>query len=138
MLCGAVLVAAAGFSLSAGPAAAQQPNPLAQPPALEPLPDTPAAPKHGDADRPVVNEKGAPPSTDDVEPVVTIRQEGDNKIEEFRVHGRLYAIRVTPRVGKPYTMVDADGKGRMERAESGADDPAGHSVRPPRWVLFEF
>ena len=35
------------------------------------------------------------------EPDVTIRQEGDKTIQEYRVNGFLYAIKV-PKHGKPY------------------------------------
>jgi hypothetical protein len=111
---------------------AQQPGGLEKPPTLAPAPPPPKISTPGNG----AKESG--PEVDDTEPVVTIRQEGGNRIEEFRIHGRLYAVRVTPPVGKPYTMVDPDGKGGMGRVESGADDPAGASVKPPRWVLFEF
>jgi hypothetical protein len=67
------------------------------------------------------------------EPTVTIRQEGTNKIEEFRINGRHYATRVTPKVGKPYLLVDPDGKGGMSPAD---DVPA--LLRPPQWTLFQF
>ena len=88
---------------------------------LEPLPDIPPPPK-------MTNTPG-----DAVEPQVTIRQEAENKIEEFRVRGRVYAIRVTPRIGKPYLLIDPDGKGTMTKAED-----IGGGIKPPQWVLFEF
>jgi hypothetical protein len=43
------------------------------------------------------------------EPQVTIRTEGDKTIQEYRQNGFLYAIKVTPKVGKPYFLVRADG-----------------------------
>ncbi len=94
-----------------------------QPPRLEPLPDIPPPPRGG----------SAAPTDPKLEPQVTIRQEGDNRIEEFRMRGRLYAVRVTPRVGRPYIMVDRTGKGTMTRM----DDITG-GVSPPQWLLFEF
>ena len=68
-----------------------------------------------------------------LEPAVTIRQESGNRIEEFRVRGRVYAIRVTPPIGKPYLLVDRTGKGTMTKM----DDIAG-GTNPPQWTLFEF
>jgi len=122
----ALSAASVGLVLSLGAARAQQPAPsLEKPPTLQPLPEVPPGPS------------GAP-STNDSAPVITIRQEGANRIEEYRVNGHLYAIRVTPKGGVPYTMVDPDGSGKMVLAASGADDPAGRSVKPPRWVLFKF
>jgi hypothetical protein len=128
-------VLAVALVLGCGALGAQQSNPLERPPGL-------------DAPQPPPSPRPSPPSADPAapgapdlsanEPSVTIRQDGENKIEEFRSHGRLYAVRVTPRVGKPYVMVDPDGSGHMERLPGNADDPAGQSVHPPRWTLFEF
>lgn len=91
------------------------------PPKMEPVPD----------EAPEVR-KGSNAS-DNTEPTVTIRQEGNNKIEEFRINGRHYATRVTPKGGKPYVLVDPDGKGRMTPTD---DVPA--RLRPPQWTLFQF
>lgn len=94
-----------------------------QPRDLQPLPDIPPPPKLS----------SAPTADDPNEPTVTIRQEGENKIEEFKSKGRVYAIRVTPKIGKPYLLVDPDGKGTMIRAgEIGGD------VRAPQWTILEF
>jgi len=43
------------------------------------------------------------------EPEVTIHTEGDKTIQEYRQNGFLYAIKVTPKGGKPYFLVRADG-----------------------------
>jgi len=119
----ALAVALATFAV---PAPAQKSNDLEKPPKLEPLPDVPPPPDGGSNIQ----------STE--EPVVTTRQEGQNKIEEYRVHGKLYAIRVTPKIGAPYTLVDQEGTGNFIDLPDHADDAAGQKVHPPRWVLFEF
>lgn len=98
---------------------AAQPAP---PPRLEPLPEVPPPPRPANAQE-----------MEKFEPQVTTRQENGNRIEEYRVNGRIYAIRVTPPIGKPYVMVDKIGKGNMTRM----DDISG-GVSPPQWVLFEF
>ena len=67
------------------------------------------------------------------EPDVTTRREGDNVIQEYRIHGKLYMQRVTPKHGKPYVLVDNRGDGTFTREDS--LDP---HVRVPQWVLFEF
>ncbi len=115
------------------PALAQQPAPpidqnLARPPGLEPVPDGPPDPPTGS----ITSAAEAQARSND--PSITIRQDGKNKVEEYRVHGKLYAIRVTPEIGPPYTLVDPDGNGAFVPAS----DPAGVSVHPPRWTLFEF
>jgi len=95
-----------------------------RPQGLEPLPEIPPPPRMS---------QPADPRADDNEPAVTIRQQDGNRIEEYRVRGRLYAIRVTPPVGRPYLLVDQTGKGVMTRM-----DDMGGGVRPPQWTLFEF
>ena len=95
----------------------------AQPKDLQPLPEIPPPPKLS----------STPTPDDPNEPQVTIRQEGENKVEEFRSKGRVYAIRVTPKIGKPYLLIDPDGKGTLTRSEE-----IGGGFRAPQWTLFEF
>ena len=66
------------------------------------------------------------------EPDVTIRQEGDRTIEEYRVNGFLYAIKIIPQVGAPYFLVAVDDDGNYMRA----DQPEG--MRIPSWKIFEW
>ncbi|AQZ94002.1 hypothetical protein BVH74_04200 [Halopseudomonas phragmitis] len=66
------------------------------------------------------------------EPDVTIRQEGDKTIEEYRVNGFLYAIKVTPQNGPPYFLVAVDEDGNFQRA-----DQVG-GMRIPGWKIFEW
>ena len=68
------------------------------------------------------------PSAD---PEVTIRTEGDKTIQEYRQNGFLYAIKVTPKGGKPYFLVRADGSdGNYIRS----DQP---DMLIPSWKIFE-
>ena len=86
-----------------------------EPKNLEPLPDVP------------------PPPTvakDGTEPEVTIKQKGEQKIEEYRIHGHLYMIKVTPKHGVPYYLVDMKGDGQFVRQTP--------MVRPPMWVIGHF
>lgn len=52
------------------------------------------------------------------EPDVTIREGKQNRIEEYRTNGYLYAIRVVPKHGKPYFLVRADGDNNFVRADA--------------------
>ena len=92
----------------------------ARPPDLEPLPEAPAPPP-GVADEDVG------------EPEVTIQQRGEDTYEEFRLNGQLYMIRVTPRNGVPYYLVDPAGTGSFAR-----QDGLGADIRPPMWVIKRF
>ncbi|MFS2068673.1 DUF2782 domain-containing protein [Pseudomonas sp. CT11-2] len=66
------------------------------------------------------------------EPQVTIRTEGDKTIQEYRQNGFLYAIKVTPKGGKPYFLVRADGsEGNYIRS----DQP---DMLIPAWEIFKW
>ena len=85
---------------------------------LQPLPET-ASPR-GDV---------AP----DVEPEITIVKRGKDVVEEYRVNGKLYMLKITPRYGKPYYLIDQRGDGQLSRQDS-----LDSGVRVPQWVLFNF
>jgi hypothetical protein len=70
----------------------------------------------------------------DLEPQVTIVKKKDTQVEEYRMHGKLYKIKVIPKVGKPYYMIDSKGDGEFSRY----DGPDGAHISPPRWVIFRF
>lgn len=67
----------------------------------------------------------------DGEPDVTIRQEGERTVEEYRVNGFLYAVKVIPKNGKPYFLVRADGDSNFIRA----DQP---DMLIPAWEIFSW
>jgi hypothetical protein len=91
-----------------------------QPPKLEPLPEPPPPPP-GLALDPAL------------EPQVTITTRGEDKVEEFRVSGKLYAVRVTPPHGVPYWLMDDNGDGSMVRRNS-----LDSGLRVPQWVIHSF
>jgi len=69
-----------------------------------------------------------------LEPEVTIVQKTDAKVEEYRVHGHLYMIKVTPIVGPVYYLRDNDGNGSMETRLN----DLGGNITVPQWVLFSW
>lgn len=69
------------------------------------------------------------PSAD---PEVTIRTEGDRTIQEYRQNGFLYAIKITPKGGKPYFLVRADG---TDANFIRSDQP---DMLIPSWKIFEW
>ncbi len=92
-----------------------------QAPRLEDLPDPPPPPD------PV--ESGEP-----LEPEVTILRKEDQVVEEYRINGQLYMVKITPAVGKPYYLLDSDGDGRMESRMSQIYS----DFVVPKWVLFSW
>jgi hypothetical protein len=86
---------------------------------LEPLPAVPPPP-------PGLIEESA-------EPQVTIVTRGQDKVEEYRVNGKLYMMKVTPPLGKSYYLVDQVGNGSWAR-----QDGVGTGLRVPQWVIGTF
>ena len=112
---------------------AQNDDPAAPPP-IPPI-DAP--------DRPVESlDEGVPipPKVQDedsrLEPTVDIRRdEDDNLVEEYRMDGQVYMVKVTPKNGIPYYYIDDDGDGRLELRES---DRSAHPVKPVYWKIKEW
>lgn len=92
-----------------------------RPPALEPLPEPPPPPP-GFLDAPD-------------EPQVTIKKRGEDQVEEYRLNGRLYMIKVTPPSGVPYYLVDTKGDGVFVREEA---PDGGPRLSVPMWVIHQF
>jgi hypothetical protein len=71
---------------------------------------------------------------DEPEPQVTTRTQGEETIQEYRIHNKLYMMRVTPAHGRPYVLMDQRGDGTFTRMDNSLDS----RVRVPQWVLLEF
>ncbi len=82
-------------------------------------------------------EEPLPPKVQDeqIEPSVTIREEEDRRIEEYRRGGRVYMVKVTPKKGIPYYYIDADGDGQLELD---LDQQALNPVQPVHWKIKEW
>jgi hypothetical protein len=101
---------------------------------------------------PLCAQEGAPPPVDpdlekppplppkiqdeQIEPTVTIRDEEDRTVEEYRHNGIVYMVKVTPKKGGvSYYYVDTDGDGTLELDErSRALNP----VQPVQWKIAEW
>ena len=64
---------------------------------------------------------------------VTIVKKGDDTIEEYRLNGKLYKMRVVPAKGPAYFLVDPKGDGNFSRV----DGPTS-KIAVPTWVLIEW
>jgi len=69
-----------------------------------------------------------------MEPKVTIHEDDRGVIEEYRLNGALYMIKITPEIGKPYFLVDADGDGELESRRNELDP----DVMIPSWMIFRW
>ena len=90
-------------------------------PQLEDVPAPPEIPQHLQDGQPI-------------EPEVTIIHREEAVIEEYRVNGRMYMVKITPKIGPPYYLVDRDGDGRMESRMSQIYD----DFVVPQWVIFSW
>ena len=68
------------------------------------------------------------------QPKVTIIHKQEATIEEYRINGQLRYVKITPKKGKPYYLVDKDGDGQLETRH---EDLGGV---PPinQWLLLEW
>ena len=95
---------------------------LAQnPPKLEPLPEISSPPQIA------IDPK--------LEPEITIKQRGADKVEEFRVNGKLYMVRVTPPGSAPYVLLDQTGGGQLIPSNGQVD---ARTISVPMWVISTF
>ena len=69
---------------------------------------------------------------EEFEPEVTIvRREGE-LLEEYRINGRLYKVKVTPEVGPPYYLLYPQGEaGPPVRRDIG-------ELQTPFWIIFSW
>ena len=65
---------------------------------------------------------------------VKIKEEKDETISEFRINGQLYMIRITPKKGTPYYLVDSDGDGNLETRWN----ELAPELLIPAWVLLRW
>lgn len=67
------------------------------------------------------------------EPEVTITEREDRTVEQYSINGRLYMVKITPRKGPPYYLLDLDGDGLLDVRRDSPDN-----VSVPQWVLFSW
>jgi hypothetical protein len=90
-----------------------------RPPNLEPLPEPPPPPPM--------------PSGAADEPRVRIPVQDTDQVEEIRDGSRILMLKVTPKDGPPYYLVDSSGTGIWVRRES-----TDTGLRVPMWPLRTF
>ena len=91
------------------------------------------------ADAPNVPNTAPPPTPSEraqeqIEPEVNIIQRDGKTIEEYRVNGRLYMIKVTPKGAPSYYLIDSDGDGTLDSSPTEIEP----DLLIPSWVLFRW
>lgn len=69
-----------------------------------------------------------------IEPEVTITERDQGEVQEYRVGGQLYMVKIIPTVGQPYYLIDSDGDGLLEEAPNDLEP----KTMLPRWVIFRW
>lgn len=70
---------------------------------------------------------------DNIEPQVETREYENRRVEEYRVNDNLYAIKIRPKNGEPYYLIDPDGSGQMEWRRD-----TNENIRVPNWSLMKW
>ena len=96
-------------------------TPAADEDEFEAVPPPPDIPEQMESGRPI-------------EPEVTIIRKEKEVIQEYRINGILYMVKVTPVIGKPYYLIDNDGDGRLESRREGIYS----TDLVPQWILFSW
>lgn len=68
----------------------------------------------------------------DDEPEITIRKKGKDTVEEYRLNGELYMMKITPEHGVPYYLHKEDSQ--SDWVNVGPNQP----ISVPKWILFRF
>lgn len=114
-----VIVFPGHLALAETPSKNTKDKPASEAPAPPPPPENYAAP-------------ATEPAGGEPEPEVTITTKGTDKHEEYRINGRLYMVKVTPAKGKPYYLIDNEGRGQLRRSDF---EP---TISVPTWVIKRF
>ena len=92
----------------------------AETPATQPLPD---------ADLPQTG-----PAGEEMIPEVRIIKKRDARIEEYRLNGLLYMVKIVPAMGPPYYLIDSDGDGKLESRYNRLDP----GIMVPQWMIHRW
>lgn len=96
--------------------------PAEAPPPPEPVPDAPP---------PVPT--GVDP-TEEFEPEVKIIKRTESTIYEYSIKGEVYMVKIVPRVGFPYYLIDTDGDGSLESRYNKLDP----ELVVPNWMIYRW
>lgn len=69
---------------------------------------------------------------DITKPEITVIERKGETVEEYRINGQLYMLKITPSHGKPYYMHKEDKDGGW--TVMGPNEP----LSVPKWTLFRF
>ena len=98
---------------------------------LAELPPPPIEPLQADESPPVPSGTGV---AEELEPEVTIIKRGPDVIQEYRLNGQLYMVKIVPQYGFPYYLVDRDGDGQLESRYNRLEP----DILVPSWMIYRW
>ena len=69
-----------------------------------------------------------------LEPEVTIFETDREKVEQYSINGRVYAVKIKPKGGPAYYLIDKDGDGELESRRNDIE----RGLNVPQWILFSW
>lgn len=69
---------------------------------------------------------------EELQPDIELRDFENRTVEEYRINGNLYMIRITPKFGPAYYLVDDTGTGELDLRRTAY----GRDIVIPRWTLL--
>lgn len=69
-----------------------------------------------------------------LEPDITIIRRGEDVVQEYRVNGQLYMVKVVPKHGRPYYLIDTDHDGTLDVRRSDIEE----GIRIHQWKIFSW
>ena len=93
----------------------------------EPPPQVEAGPEPPDLPMPVQ-------SGETLEPDITIIRRGKKTIQEYRINGELYKVKIIPDIGPAYYLEDVDGDGNMEVRGTDLDN----KIKINQWQIYSW
>lgn len=69
-----------------------------------------------------------------IEPDVSIIENDKERIEQYSVNGQIYAVKITPKSGPSYYLIDNDGDGSLETRRNDIE----RGMQVPQWILFSW
>lgn len=71
---------------------------------------------------------------EELEPEVKITRRKESTVYEYSMGGQVYMIRIVPRVGIPYYLIDTDGDGSLESRYNKLEP----DLVVPNWMIYRW
>jgi hypothetical protein len=73
-------------------------------------------------------------SGENMKPDITIIRKQKETLTEYSVNGQVYMVKITPKSGPAYYLIDTDGDGNLEERHYALED----GMNVPQWLLHSW